>query len=350
MTSGSNGGGSDWASPGSSSPPPGWSVAQPPPQHPPAPAPGGWGYGAPPPSRPGIIPLRPLGVGELLDGSFTAIRRYPRATLGLAACVMLVVNAVQVLVQWYLLSGLEAPAQGETLSEASDYLARVGTAASIGGIVSAVGTLLLTGLITAVIGEAVLGRPISAAEAWQRIKPLFWRLVGVTVLTFLITWGTFVPSIFLVIAGAPALGGLLLLVAVPFAVYLWISLSLAPAALVLERQTVRGAMSRSRSLVQRSWWRVFGILLLAAVLATVVGGIISLPFGLAGGGLTGFGDNESDVQFGQLVIAGIGGLVSSTLVRPFSAGVAALLYIDRRMRAEALDLTLARAAAEPPPE
>ena len=46
----------------------------------------------------------------------------------------------------------------------------------------------------------------------------------------------------------------------------------------------------------------------------------------------------------------MGGLVAGTIVRPFSAGVAALLYIDRRMRAEALDLTLARAAAEPASE
>jgi hypothetical protein len=128
-------------------------------------------------------------------------------------------------------------------------------------------------------------------------------------------------------------------------IWLYISLALAPAAVVLERQTVRGALRRSRALVRASWWRVFGILLLAAILASVVGGIISLPFGLAGGGLTNLGDNNSELTLGQLVLSGLGGLLSGTIVRPFSAGVAALLYIDRRMRAEALDLALARAAA-----
>src|SRR3954471_16386225 len=160
MDSDPTGEGRDWASPGGSAPPPGWASEQPPP----APPQSGWGapYAPPPPPRPGIIPLRPLGVGELLDGSFTAIRRYPRATLGLAACVMLVVQVVQVLVQWYLLSGLEAPAPDETLSEAGDYFARFFTALSISLLVTAVGTLLLTGLITAVIGDAVLGRPVTA--------------------------------------------------------------------------------------------------------------------------------------------------------------------------------------------
>ena len=357
MTSGSNGGGNDWASPGSPPPPPGWSTEQPPPAYqPPAPTP--WAYGAPPPPRPGIIPLRPLGVGELLDGSFTAIRRYPRATLGLAACVMLVVTLVQVLTQWYLLSGLEPPARDETLSQAGDYLARFGTAASIDLVVTAVGTLLLTGLITAVIGEAVLGRPASAGDAWQRLKPLFWRLAGVTALTFLIVVGVMtasaIPGIVLIAAGSGAGGGALLAIGMIagaiVSVWLYISLALAPAAVVLERQTVRGALRRSRALVRASWWRVFGILLLAAILASVVGGIISLPFGLAGGGLTSLGNNSSELTFGQLVLSGLGGLLSGTIVRPFSAGVAALLYIDRRMRAEALDLTLARAAAASSPQ
>lgn len=340
----------DWAAPGSSVPPPGWSTEQPPPQYgaPPPPTPYGWGYGAPPPPQPGIIPLRPLGVGEILDGAFTAIRRYPRATLGLAACVMLVVTVVQVATEWYLLSGIAAPAPNETLSQASDYLARAGTAAVVDFVVTTFGTLLLSGLITAVIGEGVLGRPVTAGDAWQRLRPVFWRLVGVTVVTFVITFGTIVPGILAIVFAPAIFAVLLILAAVPVGVWLWISFSLAPAIVVLEGQTVRGALRRSRALVQNSWWRVFGIILLAGVIAAAVSGVISIPFGLAGGGLTTLGDNTDQVAFSQLVVSAIGGLIASTVARPFSAGVSALLYIDRRIRAEALDLTLARAAAERP--
>src|SRR4051794_32416621 len=68
---------SDWAPSDSATPAPAWGAPPP-----------GWDrpYAATAP-RPGIIPLRPLGVGELLDGAFTAMRRYPRATLGLSAII-----------------------------------------------------------------------------------------------------------------------------------------------------------------------------------------------------------------------------------------------------------------------
>jgi hypothetical protein len=341
---------SDWAAPGSTTPPPGWSTEQPPASAPPATA---WGpsYAPPPPPRPGIVPLRPLAVGEILDGAFTAIRRYPRPTLGLAAVVMLVVTVVQVLTQWYLLNGIEPPASGDTLSDASDYLSRVGTASVIGLIVTALATLFLTGIVIAVIGEAVLGRPVSVDDAWQRLRPLFWRLLGVSVLTFLIWIAAAIPGFVLVIVGAVAgsaalvvLGVILSIVGV---IFVWPLFSLAPAALVLERQPVTRSLGRSRELVRRNWWRVFLILTLAAIIAGIVNGIIGLPFGLAGGGIASLGSRTSGVHFTQLVISGIGGLLASTITRPFSAGVAALLYIDRRMRAEALDLALSRAAAEP---
>jgi hypothetical protein len=353
MGSDPTGTGPDWAAPGSTTPPPGWSAEQPPPTPQPS---GGWGtpYAAPPPPRPGIVPLRPLGVGELLDGAFAAIRRYPRPTLGLAACVMLVVTTVQVAAEWYLLSGIQPPAGGGTLSDATDYLSRVGTVSVISLLVSALATLLLTGMVIAIIGEAVLGRPVSAADAWQRLRPLFWRLIGVSLLTFLIWIAAALPGIIIVIIGAVGgsvaavtIGAILAIVGV---VYVWPLFSLAPAALVLERQPVTRALGRSRELVRHSWWRIFGILLLAAIIAGIVNGIITIPFGLAGGGLTSIGGRTSGVHFTQLVISGVGALLASTVSRPFSAGVAGLLYIDRRMRAEALDLTLARAAAETVPE
>jgi hypothetical protein len=295
-----------------------------------------------------------LGVGEVLDGAFAAIRRYPRATLGLAACVMLVVTVVQVLTEWYLLSGIAPPDAGSTLSDANDYASRLGTAAVISLVITELATLLLTGMVIAVIGEAVLGRPVSARDAWQRLRPQFWRLLGVSFLTFLILLAAAIPGIVLVIVGAFAdsVGLAVLGVFLAFigGVYVWPMFALAPAALVLERQGVTRALGRSRALVKRSWWRVFFILVLAALIASIVSGIISLPFGLAGGSLTAIGSRTSEVQFTQLLISGIGGLLASTVARPFSAGVAALLYIDRRMRAEALDLALNRAAAESVPE
>jgi hypothetical protein len=292
-------------------------------------------------------------VGELLDGAFTAIRRHPRVTLGLAALVMLFVSILTLVLDWALLVGVEAPADNATWDDSRGYFGRLLTRSLAVYGIESVGTLVLTGLITAVIGQAVLGRSITPAEAWARLRPLIWRLLAVSVLTHLILIGiavaALVPAVVAAAAGGENAAVVLFVVGViawiALSVYAFIALALAPAALVLEQQTVRGALSRSRALVRRSWWRVFGILVLASLIASVIGGIISLPFGLAGGGLSSFSDT-STLRFTDALLAVIGSLVAGTLVQPYSAGVRALLYIDRRIRAEALDVALTRAATE----
>ena len=52
------------------------------------------------------------------------------------------------------------------------------------------------------------------------------------------------------------------------------------------------------------------------------------------------GSNPPGVWF--YVLTTIGSSIAGTITYPFTAGVAALLYIDLRMRREALDITLVR--------
>ena len=47
-------------------------------------------YGWRPDVKPGVVPLRPLGLGELLDGAVGVLRRYPRPALGLAALIAVI--------------------------------------------------------------------------------------------------------------------------------------------------------------------------------------------------------------------------------------------------------------------
>ncbi|MGA7050583.1 MAG: hypothetical protein WBZ37_04800, partial [Mycobacterium sp.] len=86
------------AGPGYAGPPPGyWSA---PDYGPPlygAPPGYGWGsqYGPPPVpgvAKPGIIPLRPLTLSEIFNGAVGYIRTNPKATLGLTAIVVVVMQ------------------------------------------------------------------------------------------------------------------------------------------------------------------------------------------------------------------------------------------------------------------
>ncbi len=365
-------GSGDWASP--SEP-----TAQPPyftpaPSPPPAPgwgppAPGwgqpGYGWGPPQPPRPGIIPLRPLAVGEILDGAFTTIRRYPGATLGLTAPIMLVVEALRIATSYYLLHGINTDITTTSngaivgFGNVGDYAGRTATLEIIVTIATLVATALLSGIIATIVGQGALGRPMSAGDAWRATVPSLWRLLGASLLVLLITGGVVVvgvlPGILIAVAGATGAGVALAVLggiaAFVVALYLAIALSLATPALMLEKQGVFAALSRSRLLVRGSWWRIFGITLLAGIITLVISGIISAPFAIFGGGVTGIfsGNTSEQFSFTPLLLTGIGGLIASTLVRPFSSGVIALLYLDRRMRAEGLDHTLQQAAANPNP-
>jgi len=322
----------------------------------------GYGYGAPPPPaptaiRPGIIPLRPLGIAELLDGSFAAIRTAPIASLGISAIVMLFYQGVFLLLNYTVLKPPPTTTiDGSTVTNASDAAARLGWIYIVTALLTSITVLVLTGVMAVIAGERIVGRRATWKVVTARLRPVAWPLVRVVLAVTGIVSGTvalaLAPGIAVSAAGSatggPALIGLgFLVLAVPV-LYAWTTLSFAPAAVVLERQGARAALRRSRRLVHGSWWRVFGISLLAWLTASLVGIILSLPFLIFGGGLSGIlSGRANNLSFVALLMNALGGFVGGTLSRPFHAGVTALLYIDRRMRAEGLDMALQTAATQP---
>jgi hypothetical protein len=296
----------------------------------------------------------------LLDGAFSLIRRYPAATLGLAAVVSLVVEAVRVVASYYLLHGVSDQTtiqpNGTVTSNSGDFLARSFTLEGIVFLIGLVAAALLTGLIATVLGQGALGRPMSAGEAWTSTRPVLARLARATLLINGLLIGIplvcLAPAIVVAVAGSSA-GAIALFViggvaAAILDIWVYISLSFTTPALMLEKQGVRAAIDRSRHLVKGSWWRIFGIWALAAIIAGVVSAIIAVPFTLIAGAGNIFSSNSDQFRFTPLLISGIGGLLGSVIVAPFRAGVTGLLYLDRRMRTEALDLALQQASQRSP--
>jgi hypothetical protein len=335
--------------------PPGWS----------SPAPGGaWsapaaapppGWGAlpprPPEVRPGVVPLRPLGVGEIIDGAISTMRRHWKLQLGLSAAVVTVVSVLQAGALWLVYRNTSGIEGGDVTGPETSAAANVAQVITV--VVGQLAQMVLLGILVFIVSRAVLGDDVTPHQAWAAVKPYLWKLIWLSVLVMLLM-GVIVGTAVLVtvavaVAGAPtgavvAVAVVCGLVAAPGAVWVWVKLGVSAPALVLERTGIRGAMRRSGRLVRRSWWRVFGVLLLSTVISTVLGGIIQTPFTF-GAFLTGFdldGNEAPGVWF--YVLTTIGSAIAGTITYPFSAGVAALLYIDLRMRREALDITLVRAA------
>jgi len=322
----------------------------------------GWGgnWGAPPAAKPGVIPLRPLGVGEILDGAVSTMRTYWRTVLGISLTVAVVTQIVVILLEGLVFNDASTEALDDPSATLDELTRAMGDAMLSSGVVfliSLVGTIAATALLTTVTSRAVLGKSVTTGEAWRDARPQVAKLFGLIFLLVLIAFGVVaggtLPGILVAIAGSgdggaalAVLGGL---AAGVVALWLMVRFSLASPALMLEKQGIVKSLSRSTKLVRGSWWRVFGIQLLATIIANVVASIVVIPFtflaaALSGDGFTGFLNSGGDLGWTFLVVSGIGSVIGAMITFPITAGVTVLLYIDQRIRREALDLELARAA------
>ncbi|CAL9432373.1 hypothetical protein SUDANB106_02101 [Streptomyces sp. enrichment culture] len=305
-------------------------------------------------------------MGEILDGAVSTARAHWRTVLGISLAVAIMIQLASTVATgvWMRdnsgLQALETKAE-PTTDEVLDALSGTFSALGVELLASLVGTVIATAMLTVVVSRAVLGRPVSTGEAWRDSRPQLARLLGLTLLVGLIVTGAItlglLPGILLGAAGSEVagigiglLGGLAGTVA---AVWLWVRYCLSAPALMLERQGVLAALRRSAKLVRNSWWRIFGIQLLTVVLAFMISMIIQLPASLlapvlSGDGIDGFmTGGVAGITWTYLIVVGIGAVLASTITLPLSAGVTALLYMDQRIRREALDLELARAAGVP---
>lgn len=343
--------------------------------------PPGWGGWVPPP-KPGVIPLAPLKLGDLLGGAFSTMGRYGKQLFGMAAALyggaaLLMVAAVAVaysavadhLERVISLSYEEEAASSDivplVVSGALLLLLGIGVMALVSGLMYAA--------VPAVLQEAVLGRSVSFGTVWRRAWSRVTPVIGTVVLTALIA---VVPMILLMVAfiavivslltmesgGAGAatatgLGVLGALLTGPLAVWLWIKFCLAPAVVVFEGQGPFAALRRSSQLVRGDWWRIFGITLLAVAMAAAAGYVIQMPFSILGMfpgviGTSSMGDDPSTAAVlvavsGYLVATLLGQLVSQIISTTFPQLVVGLLYVDRRIRTENLGPVLAEAAGLP---
>jgi hypothetical protein len=334
--------------------PPGY-APYPPAGYPPAP---GYampsGYGSPPPHgfgtpTPGIIPLRPLSLSDIFNGAAAYIRTNAKATLGLTAIVVVSTQIITLIAAVGPLATAgrlrTAPTDELTGGDVAAWL----LSTALTGLVGWLAGVLLSGMLTVVVGRAVFGSTIGPGETWARIRGRLPALIGLVALEAV---GLIILSglVGLIIAAAGAAGSAaaavligfpLVLASIAAVVYFYTVLSFAPVLIVLERLPVIDAITRSFTLIRKSFWRVLGIRVLTWLVVVLVAGAVAVPFDFIGHLLI--------APSGSLLIGATVGAVGSAIGRiitaPFSAGVVVLLYTDRRIRAEAFDLVLQTGAA-----
>jgi hypothetical protein len=295
--------------------------------------------GTPRPDAGRLLPLRPLTVGDVLDGAFRALR----ATFGTAALIILLVQGpFQLLSSLLLVRALPElmdPVAVERMFTEGSFDAAVATrAVAYGG-----GAMIVGLLVQVIVGgalawvalrtdrgeDATPGTALRASLAVSGATLGGTVLVGVAGFVAFVVIATVIGTLFAV---ATLLGVIALIVAVPAAVIglaamFGASYLVIPVAVAEER----GAWTTFRRavwLTRRRFWRVAGMMLLLGLVIAAV----SFGFTMALGALSELAGAWS------WVVDGVSATASALVTVPVTIFVALLLYLDARVRLEGYDL------------
>jgi glycerophosphoryl diester phosphodiesterase family protein len=290
----------------------------------------------------------------MYDAAFRIIRFNPKATVGSSVLVAAVTMTIPIVVTSILTATANL-----TLDQtgSADTASALGFAGSFGSFVLGIvlltfGSLLVTGMVAHVVNAAAVGQRLSLGEAWGATRGKRWRLVGLSLLLWLMAL-----VLVVVVGGAWVLVALnaptALFVAVAIVtgplfialmIWFWVRIYLLPVpVLMLEDVGVLGAIRRAYRLTSRQFWRTFGIALLTIIVVAVASNVLAFPISLVGQ----VGSIAVGGQYALLILIvsqALAQVVSAAFATPFTSAVTSLQYLDQRMRKEAYDVELMRQA------
>jgi hypothetical protein len=341
------------------------------------PGPGTWVY-TPPAPKPGVIPLHPLSLADVLTGIFGTLRQYFKALYAPLVLLVLATGAITAAVVALSYSPLHTlytniHDQGHVTGSQSAQLA-----AWLGGIVllcvlHAFCAYSASGLISsAVLRHAVVGRRATVRQILAEAATRLWPTVGGFGLLLVAYAGpllvaaavTFLLGVLIGGAGV-VLGFLLIAAAFGWMILVGFRMALLAPVIVLENQGPKAGFARAWRLNQGNWWRTVGFTFVTSLMGSFATQIVNIPVSLLTSGslvnsLPQEGQNWTVANmpsFSSLWMYLIGFLITlyitGVLILPLLPLCNGLLYIDRRIRRESLDEQLAAEAGisltSPPP-
>ncbi len=312
-----------------------------------------------------ISRLRPRDVSGIIDQAFRLYRKHFLTFLAIAAAVYVPTQILLLVVQLWLVG----PSDRQLYTSANFGSRTVPfrtineslVTSSVGGLVG-IAILLLSlvmqsfieGALTIAVADSHLDKPVSFGGTYRQAVSRAGSLFGYMGLQILIWIGIFIPVFlpFLFIAfsdtgsgASAALGCLALCLIFPaliFALYIFIRLSAAVPAIMIEGIGPVQAMRRSWRLVNNYWWRTLGLVLLLRVISWVitVGPVAIITFAL-------FFSTILDPVIKQ-ALSGTVGVLTSTFFLPLELTALTLYYFDLRVRKEGFDIDAAMNQAYPP--
>lgn len=260
------------------------------------------------------VPLRPMTMGDLLDGGFNVLRTRPRIVLGLAAIFVVPVQLVVAYLNRNALADLETLLD-QVASNAGASQSSVGS--PVATYLGIIGTSLAQTLVGAALAILVVAWYAEEQPDGREVLRRLWPRLPALVVGWLFVHLLWVAGFVVLFIGA-------LVVMALFVVT-------APAIAIEGIGPFKG-MGRSSNLAGKRFWAALGFALLSGLVASLFGQILSIGPQLVG------------VLIGEdlgWIALGVGGILSQLLQTSVVGASTALFYLDLRMRREGLDVAWA---------
>jgi hypothetical protein len=299
------------------------------------------------------VDLRPLSLGELLDRTFSLYKKHFWVFVGIMAIPSAFMIPANVLILSFQGSFMNISPGRPPVLPAPGYIAGVAAGYFAFIIIFLIVYSIAVGAATAAVADAYLGRPSTVRGAYARIRPKFWKLIGVAFNIFLRVFG--ILLLIVAVAGglvvAIAFGSGMrsnpLVVALMFLVFLfvyvaalgfcvWFALRYAISipVLMIENLGVLATIRRSVFLTRGRRGHIFLGLLVATIIAYVGNFLFEGPFTIAAM----IDAMRGHWPFWLTSTSAVAGAIGSAITGPIALIVIVLLYYDTRIRKEAFDL------------
>lgn len=317
-----------------------------------------------PESQQAVLDLRPLGLGELLDRTFTLYRNnfflfcgimaIPESVIALAGAVF------TLMVRRTVLPFVTAPQNPPP--DPRQVLANFGATFGTALIFDLVYLLIYIAAVSATtfaVASVYLGKTSTIRDAYRKIRGRIGALLGLFVLILIIIFAIamvfgIVIALTAAIAGAafsfisPVVSVLVTLVVVlgllVLAGWLLMRFTLSLPVLLLENRGIVESMARSGTLTQGHRGRVFvGIVVIFAI-ALAINTAITAPAAI---GMLFVAAKGSFLPTWLVAAQALSSGIAGTLTGPLLSIALALVYYDVRIRKEAFDLEVMLAPATP---
>lgn len=301
--------------------------------------------------------LRPLNLGDVLDGAFRLAGRHWKAfalALGVAVVPLSLLSGL-VFAQTVgptpgIIETLQDPEVARSLQAepTGSELARVVGAGALSAVAGILLTPLIYGIAVVVGARGYRTGTVDPGDS-VRVAARRWpALLGATILAGLLPALIFLlPGILVAIGVATGVdtlavaGGVAFMVSLVFAVLAVVRLLLVVPAVVLEHAGPIASVRRSNALVKGRTGMVLGTIIVVYIIVAIIGSVLTLPFQFIAGAL---GETVGAVA------ATAGQIVSSLVSHSLLGAAVVLIYFDRRVRSEGYDLSELAGQLEERPE